>query len=382
MRLKNIYLRFLKAWWALTHPRKRRAQKRILIVCSNTMTASAARHYALLFQDDSNVSVFVTNVFWHAHSDASSSELKRVISLRSVPFFLAVFRQWDLILFTLHGYSLYFSPHCKKCFISHGIDTAKIVQGEPYAYGRNSVLTSDKPNYDIITESSPHNFSLAVSQVPELENVIKLVGDLVCDELLKLEEKRAQIREELGIGTSDIAVMISSSWGRDSLFERHGEFLFSSIANASQRNGFKFLITGHPNLWCTDVAPKWQKSLSQLMVLDRALVSFDVSIWKSFAIAADIGISDHSSVNMYIAFLKRPIIFSLINGTNAPGSIIERIAEHSAKLNLDENLILQIEQALKQRNPEILREISLLINSKPGEARANCKAVFQELLWD
>jgi hypothetical protein len=219
----------------------------------------------------------------------------------------ALTRLWDQICFPLHYYGQLFHPRASKVFVNHGIETGKHIFGrQHYAYGFKALLARGKTYYDAMLATSPWEEELAAASDPAAySGKIAVTAEASACRLDELRGQREALRARLQIGRGERAVLFMSSWGPSSLLASCAPLL-SEAARALAGKGYRLFLASHANN--LDDAARLG-DLRRLAFAGVELVPAGTSHWMEYAVAADAGVSDVTSMSLYFARLGHPLAY-------------------------------------------------------------------------
>lgn len=291
------------------------------------------------------------------------------IPLISLP--QALCTPWDLIIFADHNNTRWFHPDIPKIKYGHGLTSGKSYgPGGSWAYGQSALDSSGEPLYKVMFVESVYYQDAALCENPALKSNLAVVGSLMADKLLTLNKDRVAIRQELGLKDEDKVLIIISTWGPKSLIQRFGMHLLDQLPEIGKDYKIYFII--HPlndSLSFADKNALWERLESYA----RASVAMRVDPtqpWFPYLVAADIMLTDHTSLSLYYALLEKPLFFVPI-ATEAIGqeSLIWRLYQLQKPYNLEINLKNQLEQTLERFCINRHREVVDLVLNERGNAK-------------
>ncbi|WP_245833977.1 translation initiation factor 2 [Streptomyces aidingensis] len=203
-----------------------------------------------------------------------------------------------------------------------------------------------------------------------------VVGDATLDRILASRSRRDRYRATLGTGDRTL-VVLASSWGPESLFQRCPG-LAAELAAALPHDAWQFALLLHPNERSRLGSFELEEHLAPAR--DAGLILAEpYQEWAALLVAADTVITDHGSTALYAAALDLPVIAAchggreLLPGTpmadllarsprwEGPGSLPDALAAHRPRENADiaDGAFAQQGHALKLLRQEIYRLLQL-----------------------
>lgn len=179
---------------------------------------------------------------------------------------------------------------------------------------------------------------------PETRGHCVVAGDVVFDRLVASLPLRDHYRHALGVGPAQRLIVVTSTWGGDSLFGSRPE-LPQRLLGVLPADEYRVALILHPNV----------ESWHGPQRLDQQLAFADLSGllripphegWHAALIAADLVIGDNGSVTLYGAALDRPSLLGAVAKSIVPGTPPGEMARTVARISPDLPLREQVEQAI------------------------------------
>jgi hypothetical protein len=358
--IRHIWQVLYFAWARIT------GRRTVLLSCANSLMSEYLADFRDIFRDDPRLSFRALIGNW----DNDSTESRRRLGVPEVSRAWARRRPWDLVVTASHeGFEDITDRRRNACvFINHGIASGKLVNGEPYAYGKGALTAEGKPRYDRMLLPSQAVCRAAIELHPVLEPVVAATGFLQCDRVLEKSAERQPIRARLGLDPSDKAVFILSTWGPENLYHCYGDAL---LTEAKKLLGeYKFILNVHPNEFRprTDGGRVWGEYLRSLQSHGFLFREPDAD-WMEYMAAADVVISDHTSLCLYAPLLALPVVFAPFKrDVLAPASLVLRLRDMSEELQPDmSDLSSKLAAAIAQNDPAKQRAFTENVTSWPGQ---------------
>lgn len=237
---------------------------------------------------------------------SQKSLVSRVTGAKWMPFFLARALPWDLVLYSIHGFSRFLFP-TKKVYLGHGIDTGHDPIKGCHSYGKIP-LRRGKPFYDLMTPKSPVEHDRALRYQPLLAGRLAIVGDPLLDHVIGTDRNRQRHRTELGIAPTKTVVGLFSSWGPSSKLSTWVESLAKH--KDSLPNDLTFMFFVHPNnILLKNGATDFEQTESMVRKLGWILVPPDAD-FAEYMSCCDCGITADGSIGIYFSHLGRPLFYN------------------------------------------------------------------------
>lgn len=191
----------------------------------------------------------------------------------------------------------------------------------------------------------PDDVRRLADQCPPAVPHAEIVGDPCWDRLLASKHRRSQYRSAFGVGRERL-VVVSSTWGPDSLFARHPDLIERLTADLPW-DDYRVALVLHPAVraWHSEQqVRRWLRP-----ALDRGLVLLSPDDeWRAAVVAADAVIGDHGSVTLYAAALGRPTALACFSWEEiAPDSPMAALTGAAADFAADKPAWPQVEALIE-----------------------------------
>lgn len=205
-----------------------------------------------------------------------------------------------------------------------------------------------------------------------------LVGDPCLDRLRASVRWRERYRSALGLLPGQRLVMVSSTWGEESLVgSRPG--LPADLLGRLPADEFRVALVLHPNVWSGHGA--WQVRVTQQSALEAGLIAVDPTDgWQQALVASDLLIGDHGSVTLYGAALGRPVLLGAFGSESVPGTAGYALRTAAGWLEEDRPLPAQLEAAVAGHRADRYAAVSAAAFAEPGQALRRLRELVYELL--
>lgn len=378
------YLLWLMYDWLLTQLLDWKCgPRRVLLVVTNELALKSLAYFRDVLEKNPCVSFTVT----HSPRVVANRELIenwcRAHSVAYVPFWRARWCPWHLMAFADHDQMDRFPVCVPKVFIGHGIYGSKLIDGVPYLHDPHWIEHRGRVFYTRMFESSDYAVECAIRHNPDLRGIAVAVGNLDADRVFALVSEREQIRAGMGYGSEDLVILLQSTYGETSLMESIGRELIAACAAGAAEHGWKFILQTHPHHW---TGPYAEEHPYGNVLLEREgergiTVLHHDEDWAPHMIASDMVITDHTSLSMTYALFGKPMLFVEVPGTTLiEGNPGERLARILPKLSDPDNLVADIERAMRDFPREQVADIAKDILSYLGEAAQRVRTEAYQLL--
>ncbi|HPR62697.1 MAG TPA: hypothetical protein PK014_00615 [Thermoanaerobaculia bacterium] len=230
--------------------------------------------------------------------------------------------------------------------------------------------------YARVFVSSERNLNTMVTSMPELKGAVRVVGNLHDDRMLELNERRSQVRRDLGWRENERIVYVMGHWGKDNLYRWMGLELITRCQSLSEQ--YSWIFDVHPNEYRKGGFGLILQSLSG----KNNVIRSPHESWIPFMVACDACISDHTSHALHAMLLGKPVILASQSLRRVEtGSILHQLGSLFPNLNNDaSNLKECLTIAMNNPRTAELKTLSELINSAPGQYRSRARKEIYDLL--
>ena len=279
-------------------------KKNLLFIAHNEIMFSYIAPIYAGLKKDSRLRLWVCFFRPELFNPSTLKRLKKKFKFNAVPYKIARYLKWDLVFYPDHD--PWFRKECKKIFIGHGIPMGKKnSNGNSYVYGPGSLDVNGEIIYDKFFESSMFLKELIKKNYQQFYPRVKVVGSLLADEMFREESPAITFKDKKNTKKT---IMVTSTWGRDSLLISQGEKIIDQIKALKEK--YNVIITVHQNNFLNKNSNNidWRQELEKIQG-DNVLVLTPEQNAYSFLPLADVLISDKTSLTAYYILLKRPIVF-------------------------------------------------------------------------
>jgi hypothetical protein len=214
---------------------------------------------------------------------------------------------------------------------------------------------------------------------PEALPVAEVVGDPVYDRLVASAGERPAYRRALSVADDRELVVMTSTWGKRSLFGRYAGLLRQMLTELP-RDRYRMAALLHPNIWFGHGVWQIHTWLADCLRDGLTLVPPE-SDWRGVLIAADHIIGDHGSVAVYGTVTGASVL--LTDGASDdldPESAGGILAAMAPRICPDRPFISQLrEAATGHRNTDRTAVVKRL-TSAPGRFDQNMRRLMYRLM--
>ncbi|MFI6638139.1 hypothetical protein [Streptomyces sp. NPDC050504] len=214
---------------------------------------------------------------------------------------------------------------------------------------------------------------------PEALGIASVVGDASHDRLVASLPMRQRFRAALGLRRGQKLIVVSSTWGLGSAFNRL-DALLPRLSAELPATEYRVAVLVHPNVWSGHGGWQVRSWLSGARRQGISLVP-PTSDWRSLLIAADWVIGDHGSVPLYSTLTRATILLARFPSEDVdPGSPGAELARVVPALSPARALPEQLAYARAERPVAEYARIARRISSEPGRFGRNARRLMYGLL--
>ncbi|MEU5578704.1 hypothetical protein ABZ791_21670 [Streptomyces huasconensis] len=205
-----------------------------------------------------------------------------------------------------------------------------------------------------------------------------LAGDPCLDRLRASVRWRERYRSALGLVPGQRLVLVSSTWGEESLAGT-SPGLPADLLGQLPADEYRVALVLHPNVWSGHGA--WQVRVMQQSALEAGLIAVDPTDgWQQALVASDLVIGDHGSVTLYGAALGRPVLLGAFGSEAVPGTAGYALRTAAGRLAADRPLRAQLEAAVTGHRADRYDAVSDAAFAEPGQALPRLRELVYGLL--
>ncbi|WP_143266133.1 MULTISPECIES: hypothetical protein [Amycolatopsis] len=342
-----------------------RTERTVLAIVHNTTAATRLFDILPLFATDPRVQTIFTCPGPSAFTNGTHEYLAKA-GIDVLPWAEALERPADLAIAASYGGDLH-KVKAPLMVVPHGMGYNKYLDSE----GRSGVfgLSADWLTHEgrvvpsVVVLSHEEQLERLTAACPEAREVALVAGDPCFDRMLASLPLREAYRQALGVDPGTKLIVISSTWGGESLLGNDLQ-LAQRLATSLDMDAYRIAVALHPNISAHHSS--WQVR----MWLDHCrragvLALPEERFWCQALVAADLTLGDHGSVSFYSAALGTPVILvSAPAEAVAPDSPIARLLAVAPRLT--EDPVRQIEEVIAGHDPLRTAAITSCTTSLPG----------------
>jgi hypothetical protein len=353
---------------------------RTVLAIGRTITSTARVLDALeAFRSDHRVEVLFT-VYGGSAFDDGVEALLRDSAAKIVPWDELDEHSYDLTITASENID---TDHIRGpiLVLPHGVGFHKFV---PTADGTGSRMSGVPTTKALSTNrvhlvlSHPDQRRQILSVYPEAAGHTTVVGDPWRDRLVACAPLRDHYRRCLGISGRQRLVVVSSTWGPQSLLGRWPDLAARLLAELPT-DGFRVAAVVHPNVWSHHGG--WQLRSWLADALDAGLLLVPPTQgWQAALISADWLIGDHGSVSLYHLALGKPFLLATHGEEVVPTTPMATLGRLAPRLDPATGLLEQLEKTSATHSAERYDRLLRHCFDHCGEAIDKLRALLYSLL--
>jgi hypothetical protein len=213
-----------------------------------------------------------------------------------------------------------------------------------YGLDRQSLLDQDgKPVFDRIVLSHVDQYDVLLRQCPEAARAALIAGDISLDRVIASKPFRERYRFAFGVRRRQTLVAIASTWGSESLLAK-----FPGLPERLMRElpaDHRVVMTMHPAVWFEHGPRRVRGYLRAATEAGLDLIG-PAKDWRPLLSAADVIVSDHTSLTSYAAATGVPVLLShYAKDDIAAESVTAALAKVAPRYDPAKPLTEQLQQA-------------------------------------
>ncbi|MET0236892.1 MAG: hypothetical protein ABW224_19750 [Kibdelosporangium sp.] len=336
--------------------------RNLLVAVHTVVSGQRLMDIVDLVESDARVQLVYTqapDVFGHGVSG-----FLRSAGALEIPWAEARRERFDLALTAAYGGLD--QLHAPVIVMPHGAGYGKRASGRGGVYGLDAqrLMKDGRLLASTVVLAHEQDREVLARQCPEALTAAMVAGDPCYDRMLTSDRMRETYREALGVPPGHQLLVVTSTWGRTSLFGKNIQFL-QSLASQLRRTPVHLAALIHPQVWWCHGRRQVHAWLSEPRAAGMILTEPEMD-WRAVVIAADFVIGDHGSASVYAAALGKPVLCAQspadeqLNDTSAQAFL----AAHAPRLTRSAPVLPQIQAA----RAIDARTVVARLTSKPGHA--------------
>lgn len=215
---------------------------------------------------------------------------------------------------------------------------------------------------------------------PEALPVAQVVGDPCYDRIAVSLPQRSRYRRALGLAKGHKLLLVTSTWGLGSSFNRLDALLPRLLSELPPRQGHRIAMLVHPNVWAGHSPFQVRAWLSACSRHGITLLGPETD-WRAPLVAADAIIGDHGSVTLYGTMTRAPILLARFPQDDVnPASPAADLALAAPALSPVHPLEEQLAYAAAEYPAQEYQRIAARISSEPGRFNRNMRGLVYRTL--
>ncbi|OKI28648.1 hypothetical protein A6A25_31050 [Saccharothrix sp. CB00851] len=349
------------ARWGTLRPRS------TVLAVARTLTSAIRLLEALpVFAGDDRVRVAFT-VDERSRNSDGVAELIRALPAPIVPWNRVADFDCDLVIAASEKLDLRTRKPVPMLVIPHGIGFHKHVPDVDSTGTRVSGLVDPAVLRGgqlrmLITHPS-HRRQLA-ELAPATAGRTVLGGDTSFDLLTTSAPQRARYRAALGMHDHQRLVLVSSTWGGQSLLGTDPGLL-TALVRQLPVDDYRVALVAHPNVWT------WEGGWELRRVIDHALRGGLLLLepakgWHAAMVASDLVVGDHGSLSLYAATTGVPLRLAAFGDEVVTDTVMADLGRKATRLDRHRDLRAQVEQATGDQHAALVPADAVF--AAPGQA--------------
>jgi hypothetical protein len=227
--------------------------------------------------------------------------------------------------------------------------------------------------------SHDEQYARLAGAVPEALDAAVVAGDPCFDRMAVSEPRRRDYRRALGANDDTRVVVVTSTWGPDSLLGRNPGLIAQLLAELP---GDQHVVAAvlHPNTWYAHGPAQIRLWLGDCLRAGLRLIP-PAHGWQQAVLAADVVVGDFGAVTGYAACAGRAtLLASFPEHQIAEGSAMDELGRTAARLDPAAAFLPQFGTALAQAAEGGLAKVRELATSLPGSSAAALRKSFYDLM--
>ena len=309
-----------------------------------------------------------------------------------LPWHAATGRRFDLAISVHHSGNLH-RLDASLALLSHGLGYTKFGNQEPgtrnqeprtknarvYGLGPPWLLRDGEVFADAIILSHKEQLTRLADATPAALDRATVAGDPCFDRLRASRAHRPAYRKALGAHDDQTVVLVSSTWGRGSLFGRFPE-LPGELAAELTHDDHLVAVVLHPNVWFAHGPLQIRHWLGDALRSGVRVVPPHRG-WQQAILAADVVLGDHGAVTGYAAAIGVPTMLATFPEDEvADGTAISLLGARASRLDHDRPFPGQLHDTIRHHDPVVAQHIEELTSSEPDRAADLLRATFYRLM--
>ncbi|MFH1645775.1 MAG: hypothetical protein ABIB11_05065, partial [Candidatus Omnitrophota bacterium] len=215
-------------------------KKDVLLIISYTSICEMALYLCNDLRHNQKLRIWVT---FTSPKKLTKSEI-RYLKKRYyyMPYALARFLKWDLILFTNHDRP--FRSSSRKFYLRHGLSVNKLDEnGDLLIFGKKAYDFRGRFIYKKVFVETRNQAQIILDHYPEFKDKLIIAGSLYMEQIRLKKRDKDKIFKYYGLDPSLKTILVFSSWG-NCLIRFCGEELFNQLPLLLE--DYNVIFSAHP----------------------------------------------------------------------------------------------------------------------------------------
>ncbi|MFD4643395.1 hypothetical protein ACFWN2_39230 [Lentzea sp. NPDC058436] len=214
-----------------------------------------------------------------------------------------------------------------------------------------------------LAEASPHTIGRTA-----------LGGCSDFDLLTNSRGERPDYREALGVSSDQRLVVVSSTWGPDSLFARRPELIDRLLAELPFEL-YKIAVILHPGVWSIEGGDEVLRRLSRHIQSGGLMVVPTTEGWHGTLLAADLAIGDNGTVSLQAALMDIPLLLGTVSKRVVRGTVMDELCGTARSIDFTGGLRRQVEDEIGKHDRSRAERLVRRMIARPGESGSLLRAL-------
>ncbi|MCP3801387.1 hypothetical protein NLX83_19195 [Allokutzneria sp. A3M-2-11 16] len=354
----------------------------VILAVGRTLTSTIRLLEALeAFLGDTHVEIVFT-VNETSRFSAGAVDLITALSAKYIAWENVPRSRYHLVITASENVDLeWFDVRAPILVLPHGIGFHKLVPDSESAGTRLSGLVPahrlpGRQVWHLVTQQEQAEQLGAAC--PETIGKTVLGGDSSYDALLAGTPLRAHYRKALRVADDQRLVLITSTWGAQSILGTWQELPERLLAELPA-DEYRVAAVVHPNVWTWHSDWDLRRRLHNAVAAGLLLIP-PTRGWHATLIASDVVIGDHGSVSFYGAVMGKSLLLAAFGSEIVSGTALADLGKVADRLDARTGLREQIDLALAKHDPHRFDGITKRAFAMPGAAAPLLRKICYDLL--
>lgn len=364
----------LDQWWTMP------VQRRVLVVATTVTSLQRLLVMLPVVAEDPRIQVvFTRDVESPTVLSGGAAEAVAALQCLELPWEQARDLAWDLIL-TASETDRVYQLRGPCLLLAHGAGYQKLdlVHRSVAGLGRGRLMYGGQVVHAAIGLSHPAQRGILAKTCPEAVDRGRVIGDPCLDTMLDHRHRRDHYRDALGIGDRQL-VVLSSTWGPDSLLGRHLDLPRRVVAGLDPDRYVCCLLT-HPGIAAAHGWRQLRQWLAPACRLGLQAIAAGQR-WEPIMLSADVVVADEGSMSIYAAALDLPLVAAGGRSWTMPeDSVPAQLAQRAPRLSVCRDIQPQIEAAISDHQTGQHADLVGRVFAEPGISARRIRALCYQLM--